>query len=320
MGSICRMPNWKNSARRHVMPHCLIFQIMLIGPTISGCGSGDYEFRKRPDSSEVAVLKDIQHIFPVFASEVAGVLEGIKVQSGPGEGSIGRAEIKNKIVQLYEQKDQLNAQLRDFVVARYQSYINAELDPNDVARERGRKSWDEVTKKVQMTALELRKVKGSIERAAREHAEAKERANAIKKQKADSSQTVSEAGKEIEFQVADLAQKHKEVKAAREAASQVHYANQQLDDAIKSEQVPKARAAAEKIEGNVSSLQAFPEWEVLNNKNTRLQTSVHNYEQAFKIWKAQLMTEAEAEEKLAETLDEAAKSVRTAGSRLTANE
>ncbi len=84
------------------MTHSSVCTIVIVGLVLTGCGT--YEYRKRPDASEVAIIRDIQNVFPEFATEVTSVLEGIKVQSGPIEGSLGRGEINNKIVRLYEQK------------------------------------------------------------------------------------------------------------------------------------------------------------------------------------------------------------------------
>ncbi len=221
-------------------------------------------------------------------------------------------------------KDQINSQLRDFVVARYQSYINAELDPDKVARERGRKNWNDVTARVQMAALDLRKIKESIEKATRERAEAIEKTNAIRKQKVDSSLKISEMGKELEIQFVGFATKNKEVKAAREAVYQVRFANEELGDALKTDEVPKAKAAANKIEGNVYTIRSLGGQPVdvleVVELNTELQRSVENYAKLAKKFKEYQSTVAGVEEKFAATLDDAVDSLKNTGTRLTSVE
>lgn len=241
----------RGQVMRSLMNRLLVCNIVVVGLYLTGCGT--YEYRKRPDASEVAVIRDIQKVFPEFASEVTSVLEGFKVRSGFIEGSLGRGEIKNTIVRLYDQKDQLNAQLRDFVVARYQSYINAELDPDRAARERGRKDWNDVTAKVQEVALDLRKVKELIDKASREHAEAIEKSNEIQKQKIDSAREISKTGMEIEAQSVGFVKTIQDPNLER-AVHQVRFSNGQLEDALRTDKVTRARAAADNIQVSVAQI------------------------------------------------------------------
>jgi len=205
---------------------------------------GTYEYRNRPDNSEVAVIRNIQNVFPVFASEFTATLDSLQIPEGP---SLGHAEIREKIVNLYEQKDQLNAQLRDFVVARYQSYINAELDPSDQARERGRASWNEVTEKIHSAALEIRRIKESLQEAVRQNAEAQTKAKKYKEKKLKSKIELKQAGKEIHV----LAGSTTEIQDPK-VAKIVLVAGTELEEAIEKDEIPKAKAEAKKISSAIS--------------------------------------------------------------------
>jgi len=296
--------------------------IAVLGLILTQCGT--YEYRKRPDASEVAVIRDIQNVFPEFASEVTGVLEGFKIQSGLIEGSLGRGEMKNQIVRLYEQKDQLNAQLRDFVVARYQSYINAELDPDKAARERGRKDWNDVTARIHGVALDLRKLKESIDKADREHAEAKEKSKETQKKKVDSKIKISKTGTQIEDEVAGFVKKIEEPNVER-IAHQVRSAKGQLEDALRTDEVPKARAAADKIRVGVSQI-----WDPMHTGQPRgtkalelskqLQKSVDDYDMFMMELKEQKLRADLAENEYAAKLEEVIDSLKVIGAQLTAAE
>ena len=301
------------------MNRFLVCIMVVVGLSFTGCGT--YEYRKRPDNSEVAVIRDIQKVFPEFATEVTSVLEGFKVNNGPIEGSVGRSEIKNQIVRLYEQKDQLNAQLRDFVVARYQSYINAELEIDAATRERGRKNWNDVTAKVQEVALELRKVKDSVDKAGREHAEAIEKSNETQKQKIDSTRGISKTGTEIENEVIIFAKKSQEPDVER-AAEKVRFAKSALDDALRTDEVPRARTAANTIHIGVTQI-----WDPMHTGTPskavkaielshELQRRVDIYAKFAKELAQQHSIAAVAEEEYVARLKEANDSLKTISARL----
>ena len=225
---------------------------MVVASTfLAGCGT--YEYRKRPDASEVAVIRDIQKVFPEFASEVTGVLEGLKVPLGPSDVTLGKSEISNNIVRLYEEKDQLNAQLRDFVVARYQSYINAELDSDKAAREIGRKNWNDVTSKIHATALELRKIKEAVTKAGNEHVEEIEKSKDIQGKAIDSKKAVLKTGNKIQDKVESSLVKNQEPRA-KEIMHQVRLAKGKLEEGLEYDEVPKVKDAAARIQGGVSQI------------------------------------------------------------------
>lgn len=223
--------------------------VFLIALVLVDYGCGSYEYRNRPDNSEVAVIRNIQNVFPEFATEVIGILDGFKLKEGLPETSLGHGEIKTKIVQLYDKKDQLNSQLRDFVVARYQSYINVELDPNEAARERGRKSWNQVIEKIQTTALELRKLKQSLDEKVQANADAKEKFRNVKQTKAQSKIELIDAGSAIKVYVAKTAEPR-----SNPFAYKVVVAKDRLDEAIKMEELPRIRVEVKTMEDGVYEL------------------------------------------------------------------
>ena len=301
------------------MNRFLVCNMVVVGLYLTGCGT--YEYRKRPDASEVAVIRDIQNVFPEFANEVTSVLEGFKVHSGSIEGSLGRGEIKNTIVRLYDQKDQLNAQIRDFVVARYQSYINAELDPDRAARERGRKDWNDVTAKVQEVALELRKVKESIDKTSREHAEAIEKSNEIQKQKIDSTRGISKTGMEIEAQAVGFVKTSHEPNLER-AVYQVQLDKGQLEDALRTDEVTRVRAAADNIQVSMTQISDLKHIRATDKAikaielSHELQRRVDNHVKIAKNLAQQQAIATVAEEEYVAGLKEAIDSLKTISARL----
>lgn len=119
----------------------------------SGC-SGTYDYRHRVDGSEVAVVRSIADTWSVFAKEVKVALDRLDVKSL--QGTLGKAELQNKVMRLSQEKDQVSAQIQDFITARYQSYINAELDQNPSLRQKGREEWNRALEKIQLVAFEIR--------------------------------------------------------------------------------------------------------------------------------------------------------------------
>ena len=132
--------------------------------------SGSYDYRKRIDGSEVAVVRSIQETWPEFAIEVKAALDSLDVKSI--DANIGHAELQNKIARLYEEKDQVNAQLHDFITARYQSYINSELDGNPSLRAKGREKWDRTVEKVHLAAMQIREKATVLQKQAKKVSDA----------------------------------------------------------------------------------------------------------------------------------------------------
>jgi hypothetical protein len=293
----------------------LIGSLLLISLGTSACGT--YEYRKRSDASEVAVIRDVHNVFPIIATEITGILDGFSFQTGVFQGAIGKSEIKSQITQLYDRKDQLNAQLRDFVVARYQSYINAELDPDLQARERGRAAWNEINAEIQRIALDLRKIKQSVEEASQAHADAKISLDKTQIEKNNKKREISKTGKEIDKEVTTFlttAQWHKTTPAtgkeeATKAAYQVKAAKQQLEDAISQEEVSVAKDAVYKIQGGVTDLwtdQDTPQ----QAKNLRAIKLSHELEKSVDgygaiLWKEQKIKTEMADKRLTSRLQDA---------------
>jgi chromosome segregation ATPase len=144
---------------------------------LTGCLSKTYEYRSRTDGSgEVAVVRSIQETYPEFAKEFSAALDGLDVEAL--KAKLGHAELKDKITRLYEEKDQLNAQLHDFITSRYQSYINSELDVNSALREKGRSQWNQALERVHSAALKIREKRTLIEEKAKKVSETKKKLEA----------------------------------------------------------------------------------------------------------------------------------------------
>jgi hypothetical protein len=270
---------------------------------LSSTACGTYEYRNRPDSSEVAVIRDIQSVFPEFAREFTGALDGLQIPEGP---SLGHADINEKIVMLYKQKDQLNAQLRDFVVARYQSYINAELDPSDQSRERGRASWNEVTERIHSAALEIRRQALSLQEAASQNEEAQTKASKTKEKKLKSKSEINEAGKEIHTLLLSTT----EIQDPK-AAQIVLRAKSRLDEAIEKDEIPKAKSEAKKIRNVLYEISNPPQESQVETGGKKairlgemLELSLDEYDHVIKQLREQEIKADQAKRVFVNTLDQ----------------
>ena len=173
--------------------HCM-FLIVVPFLLLTACGT--YEYRKRPpDNSEVAVIRNIDNVFPEFARSYLLALDGLKLPQELADISLGHGELRSQITEFFKKRDQLNAQLRDFVLARYQSYVNSELDPHPQARIKGRDDWNAAMKEVQLRALQIRDKVGSIAQQVDERKVTKRKVEEARKKKAFAQQTLDEVSK-----------------------------------------------------------------------------------------------------------------------------
>lgn len=128
-----------------------------------GACSSSFEFRKRADNSEVAVLRDIQKVFPVFANQFQAELDATNRIKNELEQLLGiKLGYQNQVVQLYEKQDQLQAATRDFIISNYVVYINTELENDVDARERGRASWRATNDTLAKRTFELRRIREDL--------------------------------------------------------------------------------------------------------------------------------------------------------------
>lgn len=126
-------------------------------------GCSDFEYRRRPDGSEVAVIRKVENVFPLVAKELTlGIDANLKLKEELTPIAI-KGGYQDKIVQLYETLDQISANARDFIISNYLSYINADLDPDVNARQAGRIAWQTVNKELQERVLKLREIKLTLE-------------------------------------------------------------------------------------------------------------------------------------------------------------
>jgi hypothetical protein len=133
-----------------------IFLLAIVSVTF-GC-AGSFEFRKRPDNSEAAVLKRIDDAWPVIARDVVVNLEANAKIKGQVTDAAAKFGLENKVHQLYEEMDQINAHTRTLVVANYVAYINVELEPDPATRERGRQEWKKTQELLTESSLRLREI------------------------------------------------------------------------------------------------------------------------------------------------------------------
>jgi len=92
---------------------------------------GDFDVRKCPDGSPVAILKNLDKAFPLFAKEwsttVGIVIEGLKKLTA----KLG-VDLKQRIVKLYENLDQINGDLATHYRATYVEFAARPCDPISV--------------------------------------------------------------------------------------------------------------------------------------------------------------------------------------------
>ena len=130
-------------------------------------GCSDFEYRRRPDGSEVAVIRKVENVFPLVAKELTlGIDANVQLKEELTPVAINGG-YQDKIVQLYETLDQISANSRDFIISNYLSYINADLDPDVNARQAGRIAWQTANKELQERVLKLREIKFTLETARR---------------------------------------------------------------------------------------------------------------------------------------------------------
>ena len=137
--------------RRIWLSACIVSSSLLV----SGCGSV-WEYRERSDGSTVAILKDLDEVLPSYATEWSLIAEA---SAGTGvEAGAGKLGFSTDIFAIYERMDQFNAQTRNFLVAAYAFYVNAELEDDPQRREEGRKAWKEILVQALQRSIEFRKL------------------------------------------------------------------------------------------------------------------------------------------------------------------
>jgi hypothetical protein len=92
---------------------------------------------KRPgqDAGSVVVLNRLDRILPSYGEDLSLAIQAT------AKGANGSGDLTSTIHDIYEKMDQPNAQLRNFLVSCYATYINTELDPDPNNRANGRKQW-----------------------------------------------------------------------------------------------------------------------------------------------------------------------------------
>lgn len=122
---------------------------------------GDYEIRKRLDNSgEVPIIRNIERIFPLVASDFKAAVDGLSFDFVPVK--LGHSTIEKKTRELYEKLDQENAQIRTMVVGGYQAFLTSQLDTNEKIRTNGFKRWDDILRYIHKSANEVRTMKNQL--------------------------------------------------------------------------------------------------------------------------------------------------------------
>jgi hypothetical protein len=129
-------------------------------------GCSDWEYRMRPDNSgEVPVIKNIDRVFPLIASDIdisatAIIKDKAELINAGIDGGF-----KRDVDRLFEELDQINGQVRTFVVSNYTAFISSQLETDKAARENGRLRWDAMNRELQQQAFEVRKISQQLKSA-----------------------------------------------------------------------------------------------------------------------------------------------------------
>lgn len=144
----------------------ILLSLIVVSLLSSGCS--DFEYRRRPDKSEVAVIRKVENVFPFIAKEFTlGADANLKLKEELMPIAV-KGGYQDKVIQLYDTLDQISANTRDFIISNYLSYINADLDPDVNARQAGRLAWQTVNKELQERVLKLREIKLRLEASRRQ--------------------------------------------------------------------------------------------------------------------------------------------------------
>ncbi|MEM1328999.1 MAG: hypothetical protein AAGG07_00410 [Planctomycetota bacterium] len=137
--------------------------MFLISSLLVGCS--DFEVIDRGDGSKARVLKKIDSVWPVYAKEFEAQAKAAIATQGDLAKLDLEGSLKNKVVRLYQEMDQLNGQVRTFVTASYTTYQDAILELDLATRERARERWDRRIASLSAQATKLREVSIRIREA-----------------------------------------------------------------------------------------------------------------------------------------------------------
>ena len=122
----------------------------------SGCTSNDLDERTRSDNTKVMMIKNFDRIWPEVAKPLEVELAGVSATLKGVELKATDVAVREKVFRLYEEKDQLSAQLQLFARTAYLSYINSEFDPDPQLRKQGRDQWNRAIETLHAKALKIR--------------------------------------------------------------------------------------------------------------------------------------------------------------------
>jgi hypothetical protein len=176
-------------------------KVMVISLLIlMGCST--YDYRQRPDNSgEVVIIKNYENVVPTFAGEFKTSLDGLAIPK-LANASLGHLGYETEIKRLYEIKDQLNAQVRDVIVLRYQSYINSQLDTNLARRNSGDADWNSAILHIHDGTNALRKAQAElsgINQSTRREAEAEKAVQQLKNERDNAKLQYDELLKQLQM-------------------------------------------------------------------------------------------------------------------------